>query len=173
MDNDQDQVLPVTNTDMPGRSTRGGRRRGAGRKPIRIDLELIERLSAMGCTNDEIAGACRCSVRTLETYLKKPEFAMAKACGLARAQISIRRNQFKAAEKGDVRMLIFLGKQFLAQQDPPTDGYAPGSFGRSRLPLPRLGVEHAVERQRQVKNVNAPEPFGASDEAALRRMLRR
>ena len=169
MDNDKDQLLPVTKADGLARSTRGGRRRGAGRKPVRLDLEVVERLSAMGSTNEEIAGLCKCSVRTLETYLKKPEFAAAKTRGLATVQISVRRMQLKAAEKGDTRMLIFLGKQILGQHEElPIDGYHPRSYGTSMVPPTRLAVEQAQARQRQIRKAKVSESITPHDEDAWR-----
>lgn len=157
-------TLTLQIDDNVQRSARGGHRLGAGRKRVQFDLAVIEKLSAIGCTNEEIAGVCGCSVRTLEMYLKKPEFTAAKMRGLAKCQISMRRLQWKAAEKGDVRMLIFLGKQFLGQREElPIDGRVSDPYGRSSMvPPTRLAVEQAeaseermreVQRQRQQRDL--------------------
>src|SRR5437773_9191311 len=58
----------------PGRR-RGGRRPGAGRKRIQFNLEFVEKLYAIGCTNAEVAAMCLCSVRTIEKRSKKPPLA--------------------------------------------------------------------------------------------------
>jgi len=46
-----------------------------GRKPVHIDLEELENLSAMHCTDGEIAGWFEVTTRTIEKRRKRPEFA--------------------------------------------------------------------------------------------------
>src|SRR5947209_4114196 len=88
------------------RSQRGGRRRGAGRKPIKFDLLVVEKLSSMGCSNAEMAGILRCSVRTVEVQSKKGAFARARNYGRASIKINLRRWLLKTAEKGNAAVLI-------------------------------------------------------------------
>jgi hypothetical protein len=96
---------------------RGGPRKNAGRKPVEIDLQDWERLHAMQSTMEEIAGFLGVSTRTIETRLKQPKYAEAAKRGRAKAKISLRRRQMHVAEEGNIRMLIWLGKQMLGQKE--------------------------------------------------------
>lgn len=95
----------------------GGRRPGAGRKPVPFDLLELQKLCALQCTNEEIAAWFGCSVRTIETYSKKQEFADVMVQGRAKGRISVRRAQMKLLEGGNATMGIWLGKQLLGQRD--------------------------------------------------------
>lgn len=79
---------------------------------IDLDFELIEKLAAIHCTMEEIASACNCSVDTLERraadIIKK---------GKEAGKRSLRRMQYEGAQKGNVALLIWLGKQLLGQKD--------------------------------------------------------
>ena len=96
---------------------RGGSRIGAGRKPIEIDLDELQKLCSLQCTNEEIAAWFGCSVRTIEKYSKKPEVAETMARGRAKGRISVRRAQMKLLEAGNATMGVWLGKQLLGQRD--------------------------------------------------------
>ena len=95
----------------------GGLRPGSGRKPVSIDVVELEKLCSLQCTNDELAAWFKCSVRTIETYSKKPEFAEVITRGRAKGRISVRRAQMKLLEAGNATMGVWLGKQFLGQRD--------------------------------------------------------
>src|SRR5277367_4452438 len=95
----------------------GGRRAGAGRKPVEIDLVELEKLCSLQCTHEEIAAWFKCTTRTIETYSKKPEFAEVMTRGRARGRISVRRAQMKLLESGNATMGVWLGKQLLGQRD--------------------------------------------------------
>ena|SRR5579863_5791608 len=96
---------------------RGGRRAGAGRNPVSINPNDLEKLSALQCTYEEIAAWVGCSVRTIEKYAKKPEFAEVIARGRAKGRISVRRAQMKLLDSGNATMGVWLGKQLLGQRD--------------------------------------------------------
>jgi hypothetical protein len=96
---------------------RGGTRRGAGRKPAKIDLEELEKLCALGCTDEELAAWFGVSTRTIESRRKQPRFAGAMVRGKAKGRISIRRLQMKLAEAGNAQLGVWLGKQMLGQRD--------------------------------------------------------
>jgi len=96
---------------------RGGTRKNAGRKPVEIGVEDWEKLHAMHCSVEEIAGLYSVSTRTIETRLKQRTYAEAAMRGRAKGKISLRRRQRQSAEEGDVRMLIWLGKQMLGQKE--------------------------------------------------------
>lgn len=80
------------------------------RKPI--DGGEVERLASIFCTENEIALVVGCSVDTLHR-----RFAECIEKGWATAKSSLRRRQWEQAEKGNATMLIWLGKQMLAQSD--------------------------------------------------------
>jgi hypothetical protein len=105
---------------------RGGPRKNAGRKPVKIDLLELEKLAALNCTDNEVAGWFGVSTRTVELRRKQAKFAEAMSRGRARGRISIRRQQLKILESGNSAMAIWLGKQLLNQRDPsPTERNGP------------------------------------------------
>ena len=95
----------------------GGRRPGAGRKPVSIDLLELQKLCTLQCSNEEIGAWFNCSVRTIEKYSKKAEFAEVMARGRAKGRISVRRAQMNLLEAGNATMGVWLGKQLLGQRD--------------------------------------------------------
>jgi hypothetical protein len=95
----------------------GGKRNGAGRKPVQIDLVELEKLCSLHCTDEDIAAFFGVSVRTIETRRKKLEFKEAMNRGRAKGSISLRRSQMKLVEQGSAPMAIWLGKQWLHQRD--------------------------------------------------------
>jgi hypothetical protein len=96
---------------------RGGLRPGSGRRPIDIDLVELEKLAAIHCSDEEIAKFFGVSVRTIHNKRKHPEFRDAMERGKSKGCITLRRLQWKSAEKGNPSMLQFLGKQILGQRD--------------------------------------------------------
>jgi hypothetical protein len=78
----------------------------------RIDPEIVERLAMIGCTTAEIASVCECSSDTLER-----RFAAILRKGREKGKSSLRLMQWKAAESGNVTMMIWLGKQLLGQRE--------------------------------------------------------
>ena len=81
-------------------------------KKYNIDTKQLQKLAKLGCTNKEMADFFGCSADLLEKsyseYLTK---------GRAEQKMRLRQLQWKSAEKGNVSMLIFLGKNILGQQD--------------------------------------------------------
>jgi hypothetical protein len=96
---------------------KGGARHGAGRKPIKIDLIELEKLSSLQCTDEEVAAFFGVSVRTIENRRKQPKFAEVMSRGRAKGKISVRRAQMKLLDAGNGTMGIWLGKQLLGQRD--------------------------------------------------------
>ena len=90
-----------------------------GRPRKDIDKNNFEKLCGMQCTLKEIAGFFDCSEDTIERWCKriyKESFADTYKKHCAAGLISLRRNQFKLAERS-AAMAIFLGKQYLGQTD--------------------------------------------------------
>lgn len=84
-----------------------------------IDREAFQKLCDIQCTLSEIASWFNCSEDTIERWCKreyKMSFAEAFKRFSANGKISLRRYQFKMAEKS-VPMAIFLGKNWLGQTD--------------------------------------------------------
>ena len=95
----------------------GGRRPGAGRKAIQIDLVELEKLCALNCTDEEVAAWFNVSTRTIETRGKQAQFAAVMRRGRAKGRISVRRAQMRLLEAGNSTMGVWLGKQLLGQRD--------------------------------------------------------
>ena len=84
-----------------------------------IDEEQFKKLCGLQCTLQEIAGFFDCSEDTIENWSKrelKVSFSDAYKVWSAQGKISLRRHQFRLAEKS-AAMAIFLGKQYLGQSD--------------------------------------------------------
>ena len=78
-----------------------------------IDYTAVEKLASIQCTQEEIANFLDISVRTLQ---RDEEFCRLYKKGQDNGKMSLRRTQFKLAEK-NTSMAIFLGKQYLGQKD--------------------------------------------------------
>lgn len=91
----------------------------AGRPRVEISLAEFKKLCGLQCTLEEIAGFFDCSGDTIERWCKRElgiSFADAFKKFSAGGRISLRRNQFRLAEKS-ASMAIFLGKNYLGQRD--------------------------------------------------------
>ena len=108
---------------------RGGKREGAGRKSIRIDVVELEKLCALQCTDAELAAWFNVSTRTIESRRKQPDFLEAMERGKAKGRISVRRAQMRLLEAGNATMGIWLGKQLLEQRDVVTNEHTGSSGG--------------------------------------------
>ena len=84
-----------------------------GRPKIQIDYNTVEKLANIQCTQEEIASFLDISVRTLQ---RDEEFCRIYKKGQENGKMSLRRMQYKLAEK-NTAMAIFLGKQYLGQKD--------------------------------------------------------
>lgn len=83
-----------------------------GRPKIDIDSIQVEKLAELGCKNTEIADYFGCSPQTIEDRFQ-PQLTK----GRSAVRMSLRRWQLESAKRGNVAMLIWLGKQMLGQQD--------------------------------------------------------
>jgi len=82
------------------------------RPKLKIDPKLVQDLAAIGCKTTEIATIIGVSVDTLDR-----RFAGELEKGRSNLRASLRRWQIEAAKKGNVAMLIWLGKQLLGQTE--------------------------------------------------------
>jgi len=85
-----------------------------GRPKIELDYELINKLAQIHCTQEEIANFLEVSVKTLQ---RDEEFCRIYKKGVDEGKMSLRRIQWKLADKGNTAMAIWLGKQYLGQKD--------------------------------------------------------
>lgn len=85
----------------------------AGRPKKEIDYQAVEKLANIQCTQEEIASFLELSVRTLQ---RDEEFCRIYKKGQDNGKMSLRRMQFKLADKNPT-MAIWLGKQYLKQKD--------------------------------------------------------
>ena len=81
-------------------------------KKYNLDTKQIEQLASFGCTNIEIASFFGCD----ESLIRK-SYSEYIAKGRDSGKIRLRQYQWAAAKKGNVAMLIWLGKQMLGQTD--------------------------------------------------------
>jgi hypothetical protein len=82
-----------------------------------INLGELEKLAALQCTDEEMAGWFGVSTRTIERRRKSRVFAETIERGKAKGRISLRRSQLKMLQDGSATMGIWLGKQYLGQTD--------------------------------------------------------
>jgi|TARA_R110000823_G_scaffold187859_2_gene320006 hypothetical protein len=83
-------------------------------KKYNIDPAKVEQLASFGCNNREIAEFYGCSRDLIE---KSYSHNLTK--GRALGKTRLRELQWAVAEKGNVVMLIWLGKQVLGQSENP------------------------------------------------------
>ena len=126
--------------DREGKRMKGGKRLRAGRKPVRIDLEQVEKLAAIQCTEAEIASVIGVSERTIERRKQQPDFAEAMARGKARGRVSLRRSLWALAQKGNPAGNIFLAKNLLGYKDYISNEHSGPDGGPIVIgPAPELG----------------------------------
>lgn len=85
-------------------------------KQYKLDKDLIFKLAQIHCTYEEIAQVVGTTVGNLQKRYKN-----LIEQGRGEGKKSLRRSQYKKALQGDVRMQIWLGKQWLDQKDSPMD----------------------------------------------------
>lgn len=91
-----------------------------GRPATPIDKNQFESLCNLQCTLEEIAGFFKCCDDTINNWCKATygdNFSGVYKIYSQNGKISLRREQFKVAQKGNASMLIWLGKQYLGQSD--------------------------------------------------------
>ena len=86
-----------------------------GRPKKQLDYEMIEKLSMIQCTQDEIASCLNVNVKTLRADDK---FLDLYKKGQEKGKASLRASQFRMS-KTNATMAIWLGKQYLGQKDLP------------------------------------------------------
>jgi hypothetical protein len=104
----------ITNSVATNAQPDAPAKRKRGRPKKFIDLELVKKLAHIQCTYNEIASTLGVSVDTL---MRHKDFAATYKEGAEGGRKSLRRMQFESANRGNVVMQIWLGKQYLNQSD--------------------------------------------------------
>lgn len=97
-----------------------GKQPGAGRPEITIDWEKVNKLLQAGCKGTEVAANIGIHADTLYIQCEKKfgvNFTDYSAKQRGNGDSLLRTKQFSVALKGDKTMLVWLGKQRLAQRD--------------------------------------------------------
>lgn len=84
-----------------------------------IDQTEFEKLCGLQCTKEEICGWFDITDKTLDGWVKRTygkRYSEIYALKRSRGKISLRRAQFRLAEK-NATMAIWLGKQYLGQRE--------------------------------------------------------
>jgi hypothetical protein len=84
---------------------------------VNIDLEQVEKLCGLQCTDEELASFLGVSPRTIERRKSQPVFSEAMARGKAKGRMSLRRSLWTLAAKGNPAANIFLAKNLLGYKD--------------------------------------------------------
>lgn len=77
-----------------------------------LDREQIKRLASIMCTEEQIAAFCNVSVNVIRRH-----YSVEVQTGHDTGKIQLRQWQMEQAQKGNIDMLKWLGKQFLGQTD--------------------------------------------------------
>lgn len=129
----------------------GGKRDGAGRKSVRIDLGELEKLCALQCTDEDLAAFFAVKVRTIERRRQKAAFAAAMESGRAKGRLSVRRSLFAQANNGNTAASIFLAKNLLGCRDVRNNQLSGPDGGpipiQNALDLARLSTEEFEQLQ--------------------------
>ena len=96
------------------------KKHAGGRPRKQIDQIEFEKLCELQCTKEEICGFFDITDKTLDAWCKRTysaSFSDVFKAKRGRGKVALRRWQMQAAQKGNTSMLIFLGKNYLAQTD--------------------------------------------------------
>jgi hypothetical protein len=101
------------------------------RKQLVIDWKLVDELFAYGCNGVQIAARLGIHPQTLYDRTveeKKTEFSVYMQEKRSKGETCLRETQFKLAQRGNVQMLIWLGKERLGQKDKSPEEVASNNF---------------------------------------------
>lgn len=95
-----------------------------GRPILEIDWETFQKLLEYQASLEEVAAWFKMSPDTVETRVKEKfnrTFSEVSKEFRGVGKLSLRRKQFQEAMKGNTKLLIWLGKQYLEQRDKRED----------------------------------------------------
>ena len=134
---------------------------GAGRPRKKVDIEMLEGLCAIDCTNDEIVALLKVSWPTLyrnfEEVIKK---------GRELRKISVRRDLYRMSKADKVAAAIFLSKNVLGYKDHPI-GSEQGAGEIDALSNALMMGKVILDREEEI-NANLPPEEPAPEEPPTR-----
>jgi hypothetical protein len=142
-----DVVSRALLAQLPGGGTFAGYAGTPGPDKTALSFDLVENLSAIGCTLEEIGEVLGVTKRTLQRRKKDETFREALHRGRARGRVSLRRAQWRSAEAGNVKALIWLGKQMLGQRES-----GPRVESDDQIPMPPLIIQTYSENEGRPDN---------------------
>lgn len=130
-------------------------------QPTPETLKLIRGIGRLQCTTKEGASFFSVAEPTYLRFLKDfPEAAQALEDGKGEGKMSLRRTQFKLAER-NAAMAIFLGKQHLAQRDIMRNEHTGANGGPiATVDLASLSDEELETYERLCLKLGASVPSG-------------
>ena len=126
-----------------------------------IDLDELEKLCAMQCTDQEIASILGVSTRTIERRRKVQRFREAMERGKAKGRVSVRRNLFRLATSGNLGANIFLAKNLLGYKDVVSNEHSGPEGGPIEMSLADVLRERkkaATQETRSTKKRSTKKP---------------
>lgn len=116
---------------------------------IEFDKELVGKLASVGCTDHEIGMLCGVSEATVKRRARR-ELDL----GRANLKKGLRRKQVEVAMRGNVGMLIWLGKQYLGQRERQDITHTTGETKIEELSDEQLAAIAARGLKRATKATN-------------------
>ncbi|MFA5382068.1 MAG: hypothetical protein WC356_02800 [Candidatus Micrarchaeia archaeon] len=96
---------------------------GRKSKVAKISAKDVQKMASFGCTMQNIA-----DFYNVDKSQISRSFATAYRAGIESCKLTLRKWQMKAASKGSVDMLKWLGKQMLEQKEPKQDYNVSGTL---------------------------------------------
>ena len=117
-----------------------------------IDKRTFEKLCGLQCTLEEICDFLDVTDKTLRAWCKRTYregFSESYKKYSANGKIALRRAQMQAAEKGNARLLIWLGRNWLGQSETPTQKYDGEKIADDGLSASLREVAEEIEAERE------------------------
>ena len=132
---------------------------GGGRPYLVINergKKMIETLAGFLCTDEEIAYALDVTEDTLKNKRNKETFSECKNKGMSRGKVSLRRMQFRLAERS-AAMAIWLGRNVLGQTDGLSQQEREAEEGKARASAMKEFAELSSPTKKEIEGLFADE----------------
>ncbi|NDE91636.1 MAG: hypothetical protein EB059_10990, partial [Alphaproteobacteria bacterium] len=96
-----------------------------GRPKRKINPEVFEALAWAKCSVTDMAAYLGCCPMTITRLVRHEPYKSIWQGALAGGRAMLKAKQFEMAQRGNVRMLIWLGKQYLGQKNVPITRVTP------------------------------------------------
>ena len=111
-----------------------------------LGINIIEKLSNLYCSKEEIAYILGVDISVLENSVNKYIFNDIYKKGLEGGKVRLRKSQFELAKRSHT-MAIWLGKQYLGQKDLPDGGNGNNGFNEDGSVKNANELKIIVEKQ--------------------------